>query len=187
MILLDYKLKRFEIMKYIEHRRHSHRNKPSQHLSQQGVELARRVGSAMGPFDLVITSKVQRAIETAVAMGFAVDDTNDNLSFFPETVEKEISFESSFPTFAAAYKKIDAVKTYASSLAQLLTNIIIDSELPENSTTLIISHGGIVEASCIGCLPDLDYSTWGGSVSYCEGVRLCFDNKKFVSAQLIRV
>ena len=90
-------------MKYIQLRRHSHRNKPSQHLSQQGVELARRIGQTIGPFDLVVTSKVQRAVETAVAMGFAVDETNDEFSFFPEDIEKEINFESGFAAFAAAY------------------------------------------------------------------------------------
>ena len=39
-----------------------------------GVDLARRVGEGRGPFAWVVTSPRPRYIETAVAMGFAVDD-----------------------------------------------------------------------------------------------------------------
>jgi broad specificity phosphatase PhoE len=45
------------------------------HLSAEGVALARVVGEALGPFALVVTSASPRAVETAIAMGFAVDDT----------------------------------------------------------------------------------------------------------------
>jgi hypothetical protein len=37
--------------------------------------LARTVGESMGPFAYVHASASPRAVETAVAMGFAVDDT----------------------------------------------------------------------------------------------------------------
>ena len=43
-------------LRIIEHRRHTLRVKPGQHLSQAGVDLARAVGEGMGPFDLVVTS-----------------------------------------------------------------------------------------------------------------------------------
>src|SRR4051794_22925059 len=42
-------------------------------LSQEGVDYARRLGASMGPFARVVTSVVPRARETAIAMGFAVD------------------------------------------------------------------------------------------------------------------
>ena len=42
-------------------------------LSQEGVNLARTLGGAMGPFAQVVASVVPRARETAIAMGFAVD------------------------------------------------------------------------------------------------------------------
>jgi hypothetical protein len=54
-------------MKLIEHRRHSMRHKPGEHLKQAGVDLARRVGTDLGPFDLVITSATARAFQTAIA------------------------------------------------------------------------------------------------------------------------
>lgn len=62
-------------MRYLEMRRYSKRIQPSEHLSQEGVELARRIGAGAGPFDLVITMPPPRMSETAVAMGFAVGET----------------------------------------------------------------------------------------------------------------
>jgi hypothetical protein len=67
-------------MRWLEVRRHSHTKKDAaqsrgSHLSAEGVSLARLVGESLGPFALVVTSESPRAIETAVAMGFAVDDT----------------------------------------------------------------------------------------------------------------
>ena len=47
------------------------------HLSQEGVALARVVGESLHPFAYVVTNASPRAVETAVAMGLAVDDTVD--------------------------------------------------------------------------------------------------------------
>src|SRR5438128_2180829 len=69
-------------MPIIEHRRHSWRSPTGKHLTQQGVELARRVGETMGNFDIVITSDLPRAYETAIAMGYAVDRKEKLLSQF---------------------------------------------------------------------------------------------------------
>ena len=67
-------------MRWLEVRRHSLTKKGAargrgSHLSAEGIALARLVGESLGPFARVVTSASPRAIETAVAMGFAVDDT----------------------------------------------------------------------------------------------------------------
>ena len=67
-------------MRYLEVRRHSKRSRPNQHLTQWGVALARGLGSQIGPFDRVVTSPLPRCVETAVAMGFAVDETIGQLA-----------------------------------------------------------------------------------------------------------
>lgn len=60
-------------MKTLEIRRHSFRKQGAgSQLSQEGVDYARRLGAAMGPFAYIVTSVVPRARETAIAMGFAV-------------------------------------------------------------------------------------------------------------------
>ncbi len=60
-------------MRWLEVRRHAHRSMPQPHLSPQGVDLARRAGEGPGHFDRVMTSTVPRALETAIAMGCAVE------------------------------------------------------------------------------------------------------------------
>lgn len=71
-------------MPVLEVRRHSIRKTTGgSQLSQEGVELARRLGQDMGPFAVVATSVVPRARETAIAMGFAVDQELITLSADP--------------------------------------------------------------------------------------------------------
>ena len=62
------------------------RRKPGQHLSQDGVSLAQHVGQDLNPFDLVVASELPRAIETAIAMGFAVDRLDVDLGVLPKEV-----------------------------------------------------------------------------------------------------
>ena len=57
----------------------------------------------------------------------------------------------------------------------------------ESRSALVINHGGVVELGVVGCLPGFDFSSWGGSVEYCEGARLYWDEDKFVKAEVLRV
>src|SRR5688500_15948224 len=98
-------------MRVLEVRRHSLTKKgqgrrSASHLSQAGVELARHVGSELGPFDRVVASPVLRTAETALAMGFAVDDLCEALGSSDPTLFAEIghherwSWEAPFEEFA---------------------------------------------------------------------------------------
>ncbi len=172
-------------MKFIQHCRHSIYSIPYPHLNQQGVDLARKVGNDLGPFNLVITSSKPRAFETAIAMGFAVDQTLKEFSGISSTVDQEIAWNAGFQKFAETYENNGATSLWAKGLAKIFLKIV--RKLPENGSVLIISHGGIVEGSMIGSYPDFDYSNWNRSVQYCEGVKLSFDNDKCISAKYIEV
>src|SRR5512134_1948647 len=100
-------------MKTIEIRRHSIRSKPGDHLNQPGVTLARLVGENLGPFDRVVTSTLPRAIETAIAMGFGVDELNELMSFSGDDVEREVPWPSTPAEYAAVIRKGGAVARYA--------------------------------------------------------------------------
>src|SRR3990170_981065 len=106
------------MMKTIEIRRHSIRAKPGDHLSQEGVRLARRVGETIGPFDRVVTSTLPRAFETAIAMGFAVDDQVAFLGEMGDAVDAEVDWNAGFPAFAAAAAKGRATARFAAALAK---------------------------------------------------------------------
>jgi hypothetical protein len=62
------------LMRYLELRRHTRRKGQDPHISQAGLDLARKAGDGMGPFVRVVSSPAVRCIETAVAMGFAVGE-----------------------------------------------------------------------------------------------------------------
>lgn len=169
-------------MKTLEIRRHSMRS--GDHLNQTGVTLARLMGQNIGPFDRVITSTHPRAFETAIAMGFAVDEQNKLMSATGNSVEAEAPWPQSFASYAKIIKRNGAAAKYANKLAKYYASIM--DFISEGRSALAINHGGVVELGVVSCLPDLDFSTWGGSVEYCEGARLYWDDK-FIRAEELRV
>jgi hypothetical protein len=80
-------------MRQLEVRRHSLTKKgPTRgrgsHLSREGVALARTVGPVIGPADHVVVGPLPRHLETAIAMGYAVDDIVEWPSgYLPNVVE----------------------------------------------------------------------------------------------------
>ena len=172
-------------MKTIEIRRHSIRSKPGDHLNQQGVTLARLVGQNLGPFDRVITSTLPRAFETAIAMGFAVDEQNELMSMYGHEVELEAPWPLSCAGYAEVIHKGGAATRYANQLAALYTKLA--DYLAEGRAALVVNHGGIVEMGAVACLPDADHFAWGSHFECCEGVRLFYEDGKFVNAEILRV
>jgi broad specificity phosphatase PhoE len=172
-------------MRYVELRRHTMRVKPGQHLSQAGVDLARRIGDTIGPFDRVITSTIPRAYETAIAMGFAVDELLAEISLMPDGLENEVAWDAGFAAFAEGSHRGKMLAEYVQQQAALITRIA--QSLTTGGSALMVSHGGIVEAQTVGCLPHIDFASWGAGCDYCEGARLYFDDEQFVRGDVLRV
>lgn len=171
-------------MRVIEHRRHTMRVKPGDHLSQAGVDLARQVGATMGKFDLVVTSPVARAFETAIAMGFAVDEQWPIL-VQPKAVEQETNWEKGCAEYVRAARRGGATAHYLAELAEQF--LALARRLPEGGRALIVSHGGVVEAATVACLSDKDYAGWDTSANYCEGVRLYLVDGQFRDVDVLRL
>ncbi len=172
-------------MKILEIRRHTYRTKPGQHLSQQGVTLARRVGEGIGPFERVLTSTVPRAFETAIAMGFAVDEQVELMSSYGDDVELEVPWPQMPERYAEAIRNGGATAQYANQLVDLYHRIA--NELADGGAALVINHGGIAEMGAVACLLDADHASWGPYFECCEGVRLFWEDGKFVNAEILRV
>lgn len=163
------------------------RVKPGQHLSREGVALARRIGEKIGPFAYVLTSTLPRAIETAIAMGFATDEENELLSGteMNDEVEREVQWPAGFAKYAEAVKRGGAAARYARQLADLLRKTVL--RVAEGENALVVSHGGVLELGVVAALPDYDFSRFGDECDYCEGVRLHFDGQRFVKGEILRV
>src|ERR1700752_4140154 len=172
-------------MKTIEIRRHSIRQKPGDHLSQQGVTRARLVGENLGPFDLVVTSTLPRAFETAIAMGFAVDEQNELMSTYGTGVEREAPWPLSLAGYAEVVSTGGAAAQYANQLAAVYAKLA--NYLADGRAALVINHGGVLELGAVACLPESDHFAWGPHFEYCEGIRLFWDDDKFVNAEILRV
>jgi len=172
-------------MKTIEIRRHSIRSKPGNHLNQSGITLARLVGENLGPFDRVVTSTLPRAFETAIAMGFAVDQQIELMSNYGSDVEREIPWPQPFIAYVEAVKNGGATGRYAQELAKYYAELA--NYLADGRAALVVNHGGVLELSIVASFPSIDYESWGEAVNYCEGARLFWEDGKCVNAELLRV
>jgi broad specificity phosphatase PhoE len=179
-------------MRRLEIRRHSltkndeARGRGS-HLSAEGVALARLVGESLGPFASVVTSASQRAIETAVAIGFAVDDTVAMPSGY---VQGEVEHHDQW-RWARPYRRYAELIARPSGLAivaeahrRIWTSVV--EAVPDGDTALVVGHGGGIEPGLVACLPDADHESWGAPFGHCDGACLGFDDGMFVSAQFRR-
>jgi broad specificity phosphatase PhoE len=173
-------------MRLLEHRRHSVRDPASPHLSAAGLALARRVASTIGPFDRVVTSPKPRAVETAVAMGFPVDDELESLSVMPDDLLNVVDAlkPRSFADYAALVGRNRAMARYARDQEALWRREL--EGLSDGGRLLIVSHGGVIESGAVVAAPK-SARVWGPTLGYLEGIRLYRGGDRWVRAEVLRV
>ena len=180
-------------MNILEVRRHSltKRDRGGSQLSQEGVDLARRLGESMGPFARVVTTVSPRARETAIAMGFAVDFEIVTLAMDPEVYADArnspfwgIQGERFFGELSDLVGRDGALGRFAHSLAALWRDVLTPLRDAENA--LVTSHSGDIESPLVTCFPRADHTSWGRAFAPCEGARLTFDDH-FTEVELIRL
>lgn len=156
-------------MSILEIRRHSIRKAGAgSQLSQEGVDLARTVGAALGPFTLVVTSVSPRARETAIAMGFAVEEAHP------------------FEALARAIAPDNSYSRHANAIAGIWRDLL--TPLGDGDSALIIGHSGEIEPALVACFPDADHGSWGPSFGPCEGARIQFEGElpHFTNVEILR-
>ena len=147
--------------------------------------MARKVGEAMGPFGLVITSTLPRAFQTAIAMGFAVQEQREEFCPFDDDINEALFYPAPFARWVPHIKEHKQLAQCVKEQSDLLHVIV--AQLDEGDSALVVSHGGVVEVGAVGCMPQFDWAQAGDAMSYCEGVRLAFDGVRFVKAEVLRV
>lgn len=185
-------------MREIEIRRHSCTRKGidrgrGSHLSPEGVHLAREIGMHMRKFDLVLTSEEPRTLETAIALGFAVDDTFS----IPQDISvpalaalghhERWSWDEPWVRFAKTVRQGGPVFRFGAWLRAAWVDAL--ESTGDGGHVLVISHGRHIEAGVVGCLGDMappDFAHWGKPLHQCEGVRLSYAQGKFTDPCLIR-
>jgi broad specificity phosphatase PhoE len=170
-------------MKWIEHRRHALRTKPSPHLNAEGVHSARILGSRRGPFARVVTSPKKRAIETAVAMGFAIDATESLLKDVPEKLNDIVPHDAGFAAFHQAISETEHANRYMEKLRSFFEQEL--EKIPDGERILVVSHGGVVEWSALACLPEVA-KTLGNPIDKCDAIELTWSKGKFTALKALR-
>jgi broad specificity phosphatase PhoE len=182
-------------MRYVEVRRHALTKKGEQrgrgsHLSQAGVELARRIGGQLGPMSFVAASPAPRSVETALAMGYAVDEVWDMDGGLLDAAYAELPFHAHWdlpepwqryaelvtaggPLAALAHRQVDLWRRAAHRVA-------------EGDCALVISHGGLIEPGLVATLPECDRTGWGPPFRHGEGARLAFCDGRFTAIEIRR-
>ena len=179
-------------MRLLEVRRHGHRKTGGgSQLSQEGVSRARELGSQLGPFGVVAASVVPRARETAIAMGFAVDQEIVPLLTDEEAIaEMEVSKWWTDPQPLAALARLigshGAAWRFGSAIVALWRDLVIS--LPDDGAALVITHSGDLELALVACYPTADHASWGKMFAPFEGARLVFDGDppRFTRIELLR-
>jgi hypothetical protein len=119
----------------------------------------------MGPFAYVATSLSPRTIETAVAMGFAVDDQLDAGAELWEAAQAELDHRASRdnPELHARYQRLisadNAVAALGRRQAELWQSAF--TRIPDGGDALFVTHGAPIEPGLIVALPQWwDHTHW---------------------------
>ncbi|BCJ26907.1 histidine phosphatase family protein [Actinocatenispora sera] len=179
-------------MRWLEVRRHSRTKKGlargcGSALSADGVRLAREVGARTGPFGYVLASTVPRTVETALAMGFACDDTAEMPSgYLPGVVGRHDQWRwpAPYSRYAALLAASAELRSVAAQNLALWTHAV--RAVSDGSAALVVSHGGAIELALVHGLPHGDHASWGVPLQPCDGVRLAFDGTGFTTVTFHR-
>lgn len=182
-------------MRFIEIRRHCFTKKgpargKGSHLSAAGVIQARQIGNTLPPFDLVFTSHIPRTLETALAMGFAVDEQLEVIGNIPMDVWDEIGhqerweWKQPFVTFADFIKRGGPTARLGKSQRDVWITAL--EALPVDGSVLIVSHGRVIESGLVSAVPDGDFANWGAPFQHGEGVRMRYEHGRFYDVEFRR-
>ena len=159
------------------------------HVSQAGVELARSIGASIGPFAHVAKSLAPRTLETAVAMGFAVDDLLDLSGELGGAAQAELARRAArddrrlYLRYLELLSAGGAVAALGHTQAGLWSTCL--SNVSDGAQALLISRGSLIEPGLVAALPDWPHVRWGRGFRHCEGARLYHDGTRFVDAEIL--
>lgn len=178
--------------RWVELRRHSFTKKGEakvrgSHLSQRGVDAARAEGSLLRHVRYVAASREPRTLETALAMGFAVDDLAEIDS---STISGEVTFHewwgwpNPWSVFRERMDTRPALAVVAASQLEIVKDAV--GRIDDGETALLIGHGGWIEPTVVAAVDRADLRDWGPSFDHLEGVRLSFERGKFAVERIHR-
>lgn len=159
----------------------------SSHLSADGVRRARSLGENLPAFDHVAVGGQPRHHETALALGFAVDEQISWPSGYVRGVvahHDQWSWSKPFLRYAELIQ--DSVVLASMVEAHLAHWHRLLQLVPDQGSALVVSSGGAIEPVLVAALPDADHASWGSAFHQLEGATLVWDGDAFCAARLLR-
>lgn len=183
---------RLDRVRWLEVRRHAFtakgdRRGEGSELSSEGVRAARSVGEGIGEVAHVVTSRVRRTSETALAMGLAVDEIAEMASgYIAGEVghHEQWAWTQPYVRYAALLQSATGVTACAHDQLQLWLSTV--RRVPDGGVGLVISHGGIIEPTLVAALPEADHAAWGAVFAHLDGARLSFHGDRFTAVEFRR-
>ena len=145
----------------------------SSHLSPEGVRLARELGDQLPGFDHVAVGDQPRHLETAVALGCAVDERIAWPSGYVDGVvahHAQWAWPDPFRTYADLLGSSAALAAMAEVHLAHWHRML--SAVGDDGSVLVVSSGGSIEPVLVAALPDADHASWGSAFHHLEGAWL---------------
>jgi broad specificity phosphatase PhoE len=156
-------------------------------LSAEGVRAARAVGEGLPDFDYVLTGPDRRHTETAIAMGYAVDEMVDWPSgYVAAVVEHHDQWRWSQPFVRYAELLELRSELYDVAMAHLGHWHRAVDQARDGGAALVISSGGSIEPALVAAFPAGDLAGWGSALYQLDGATLTFDGPTCVQLTIQR-
>ena len=139
------------------------------------------IGSALHNVLYVLTGPDRRHIETAIAMGFAVDETVDWPSAYVAGVVEhhdQWQWNQPFVTYAELLDRSRALRDVVQTHLDHWLRAV--DQVPDDSAALVISSGGSIEPVLVATSPTSDFASWGSALHQLEGATLTFEGSRCV-------
>lgn len=156
------------------------------HFSAEGVRLARLVGETLPPISYAAVGDQPRHLETAMALGVAVDE---QVSWPSGYVVGEVTHHDQW-SWDQPFVRYAELVAAGSGLAQVAREHLghwhrVIGTLAEGEAALVVSSDGSIEPVLVAALPAA-HSAWGGAMRQLEGAILSWDGAAVDGIRMLR-
>jgi hypothetical protein len=156
-------------------------------LSVDGVRAARAVGDALPACGYVITGPDRRHIETAIAMGYAVDEVVEWPSGYVEGVvdhHDQWRWDQPFVRYRELLQASPALRGVAETHLGYWRHAL--DQVREGEAALVVSSGGSIEPVLVAAFASDEVASWGSALHQLDGATLTFDGPACVDLVMRR-
>lgn len=157
-------------------------------MSREGVRRARVLGETLPEMSWVAVGSQPRHLETAIAMGYAVDEQVAWPSgYVPGEVDHhdQWRWDQPFSHYATLLNRAGGLRAVADQHLVHWRRIL--ARVPDGGDALVVSSGGSIEPVLVAAFPHEDHAQWGGALHQLQGGVLIVDRSgEFVSVRFVR-